>query len=89
MVICAPVLYCRRPIFIETLRRAVRRLGQHIAGKEFWERALIAVSLTNSHIGFHGVEGDSDRNWKWSFCAPQRQLGFKSPHPAPTGVRLP
>ncbi|MCQ1950791.1 GIY-YIG nuclease family protein [Arthrobacter sp. zg-Y859] len=33
-----------------------RRLSQHVAGKEFWERALIAVSLTNSwtdtHVGF-------------------------------------
>lgn len=33
-----------------------RRLGQHIKSKEFWERALIAVSLTNSwtdtHVGF-------------------------------------
>lgn len=33
-----------------------RRLGQHIKSKEFWERALVAVSLTNSwtdtHVGF-------------------------------------
>lgn len=33
-----------------------RRLAQHVTGKEFWERALIAVSLTNSwtdtHVGF-------------------------------------
>lgn len=33
-----------------------RRLAQHVAGKEFWERALIAVSLTNSwtdtHVGY-------------------------------------
>lgn len=33
-----------------------RRLRQHVEGKEFWERALIAVSLTNSwtdtHVGF-------------------------------------
>ena len=33
-----------------------RRLSQHVSGKEFWERALVAVSLTNSwtdtHVGF-------------------------------------
>lgn len=33
-----------------------RRLGQHLAAKDFWERALVAVSLTNSwtdtHVGF-------------------------------------
>lgn len=33
-----------------------RRLGQHVAAKDFWERALVAVSLTNSwtdtHVGF-------------------------------------
>lgn len=33
-----------------------RRLAQHVAGKEFWERAFIAVSLTNSwtdtHVGY-------------------------------------
>lgn len=33
-----------------------RRLAQHVTGKEFWERALIAVSLTNSwtdtHVGY-------------------------------------
>lgn len=32
------------------------RLKQHVAGKEFWERAIVAVSLTNTwtdtHVGF-------------------------------------